>query len=141
MSKQAISQLCVGFVLTEKPVSGRIGGVRKFFIHLLSVILLLQFSWVAAATACMHETEPNAAHFGHHTHVHKLAKSDSSQKDGKLALDNDCAVCHLACSSAPTLEAGWAGVTSNDDVRAFVRSLHPDPKSDAPDRPRWSRLA
>lgn len=115
--------------------------MRKALVRLLAVVLLFQFSWIAAAAGCMHEADANPQHFGHHVHVHKASKSDGLDKKGKTVADNDCAVCHAGCGSAPSLDIAWVVSGPYQDRPYSVQHLHPTSRSDTPDRPRWASLA
>ena len=110
------------------------------FVFLLIAVLLLQFNWIAAASACTHEAGAGARHFGHHQHEHKAADAkfgDKASSGGALA-DDDCAVCHLGCGAASPPGSLRVHLLSADAPAIapspMIRAAWPDP----PDRPRWS---
>lgn len=76
--------------------------MRRFVLLCMMLLLPVQWTWAAAAAYCAHESSPAAArHIGHHDHVHKTSKADSS-KQGQAtktgALDLDCEYCHLSAA-------------------------------------------
>ncbi len=115
--------------------------MTRRFILFLALLLPLQFAWANAAAYCEHETNPaHTRHFGHHTHLHKVA--GEKQPASKLAGDNDCGTCHAVGSpvifDAPTLAAPLSAAASV--VPHTLRRL-PTALTRAPDRPQWLRLA
>lgn len=112
------------------------------FVFLLIAVLLLQFNWIAAASACTHEAGAGARHFGHHQHEHKAADAkfgvfDKVSSGGALA-DDDCAVCHLGCGAAsppgPSLPVKLLPAAAPAIAPPpMIPAAWPDP----PDRPRW----
>lgn len=113
------------------------------FVFLLITVLLLQFSWIAAASACTHEVGASARHFGHHPHEHKLADLKAGKEKGFSggALDDDCAVCHLGCGAASP-----PGVLRLSVLPAHTPAIAGPPRlvpawPDPPDRPRWPAVS
>ena len=116
--------------------------MRKLLVRLLAAVLLLQFSWIAAAVGCMHEKDPPSRHFGHHAHVHKAEQGKDLSKHGKNSVpDDDCAVCHLGCCAVPASDMTLAVGTAQEVAPHGVTQLHATARPDIPDRPRWARLA
>ncbi|MBE7940703.1 MULTISPECIES: hypothetical protein [Ramlibacter] len=111
------------------------------FVFLLIAVLLLQFNWIAAASACTHETGAGARHFGHHQHEHNAADAKFGEykkaSNGGALADDDCAVCHMGCGAASSpgslrlnvLAAHAPAIAS----APMILAAWPDP----PDRPRW----
>lgn len=120
--------------------------MRRWLTLVLLFVLPVQFAWAAAAVYCQHESAPDAAHIGHHTHAHKgdgAASADTghdaakASKVGKLAADNDCGYCHLSFAKpliavAPQFDVGAASAIDTLPAPAF-RSRGPDQH----DRPNW----
>ena len=116
--------------------------MRKLLVRLLAALLLLQFSWIAAAAGCMHEKDASTHHFGHHVHVHKAEQGKDLSKHGKSSIpDDDCAVCHLGCGAVTGSDMTVALATAHNVAPHGVTQLHATPRPDIPDRPRWARLA
>lgn len=115
--------------------------MRKLLIRVLAAILLLQFSWIAAASGCMHEKDASTQHFGHHVHVHKSAQGKELAKHGANIPDDDCAICHLGCGSVPGSDVTITVTRVHDAAPTAVPLLHASPRPDHPDRPRWDGLA
>ncbi|MDC8785707.1 cation efflux protein, CzcI family [Roseateles koreensis] len=118
---------------------------------LIAVLLPLQLSWRAAATYCQHEVLASQAveHVGHHAHVHQGDPGDQSDQGdpkklaaAKLAIDNDCGVCHGAGTAAPAmvLVAPEFSPAMESGV-AVVATGHPSASAGPPERPQWARLA
>lgn len=103
--------------------------MRRFVLVCLLLVLPLQWSWAAAARACLHESDPTVQHFGHHTHTHEVSSESAvaPEKAGDFAksvLDNDCTTCHamgaslvLATTAVP---AYWDG---NDLHSPYERTM------------------
>ncbi|MHB1123159.1 MAG: hypothetical protein ACYC0T_10620 [Ramlibacter sp.] len=107
---------------------------------LLIAVLLLQFNWIAAASACTHESGTGARHFGHHQHEHKTAEAKPGgckAASGSALADDDCAVCHLGCGVAsPPASLGLSfspRLAPAVAPSAIALGAWPDPL----DRPRW----
>lgn len=93
--------------------------MRRLVLVCLLLVLPLQWSWAAAARACLHESDPTVQHFGHHTHAHEAspegaaAASDKAGDFTQSALDNDCTTCHaMGASLVPAASAApgfWDG--------------------------------
>lgn len=139
--------------------------MRRILIVLLAIVLPLQFAWAGAAAYCGHEPDGVAArHFGHHSHAHHdggdagdangdasgdragpAAKSDGKHGDKPSAYqapDLDCAVCHLAASTAVPSVADLApAITGATFGHPLLRALFRSAPDALPDRPQWSRLA
>lgn len=110
------------------------------FVFLLITVLLLQFNWIAAASACTHEAGAGARHFGHHQHEHKAADAkfgEHKASSGGALADDDCPVCHLGCGAAsPPGSLRLSLLPADAPAMApppMILAAWPDP----PDRPRW----
>lgn len=115
--------------------------MRRLIARLLIAVLLLQFSWIAAAASCMHDADVNPDHFGHHVHVHKGSKADGAEKQAQSMPDGDCAVCHMGCGNFPSADMQGDTVGAPHPAPAFVTHPHPSRQSDTPERPQWASLA
>lgn len=125
--------------------------MRRWLSLLLLVLLPLQFTWGAAAAYCGHETAREARHVGHHVHAHgdgaQQAQSDKSAPAGqdadktqaktKVALDEDCGVCHLSAVK-PVSTAGLALMDPAAQVVDFGPGNRFSTRApDHPERPNW----
>jgi hypothetical protein len=113
---------------------------RLFFIFLL-VIVPFQLSWGAAAVYCKHESNPVAAHFGHHRHKHAASSEESKSSPAKLQFaDTDCAVCQLAgIGFAPTSESSQSAALTSVDAETELKPLGASICPSPPERPQWQR--
>ena len=107
----------------------------------LALVLPMQFAWAAAATYCPHEPPSvKAAHFGHHEHEHKSDVQPAV--DGKVALDDDCGICHAVGTPAVVpSSAHGVGVVHVTEVRDTPSQSYISAQPRPPDRPQWFRLA
>lgn len=109
--------------------------IRRCLILLLASVLLMQFSWSAAASLCEHEAGSGPTHFGHHVHMQKASKV--GEHKGQQKSSSDCPVCHLTCAAAT---CGVLQVSAEPQSASHHRdSLHAKQRllPHRPDRPRW----
>jgi hypothetical protein len=139
--------------------------MRRWLVLLMLAVLPLQLSWAAVAGYCQHEEGPaQGAHFGHHAHEHEHPPASASLDDEQttvservaadapldhadawsgdavdegnpLALDEDCAVCHLGCAQPLTAEALGLWPHAPSPQVASVAALHESHITSAPERP------
>jgi hypothetical protein len=115
--------------------------MRRLLVLLVTFILPLQLAWGAVTSYCQHETGPASHHFGHHEHVHKADPAKASA-DGGSGQDNDCGTCHAAAATALTGKTIDMPLLALRQAQTPVASGHaPSPAPQAPERPRWARLA
>ncbi len=125
--------------------------MRKLIAFLLIALIALQAAFAAAGSACLHESDAGARHFGHHAHALRMPASDPAHdkavepSHADLAAgadigdpDHDCTTCHANALSGmparPLMPALPAGVA----VRAEASSLYPpSPPPWRPERPNW----
>jgi hypothetical protein len=132
--------------------------VRRIFVIFLLALLPLQFSWAAVASYCAHETQANAAHFGHHDHAHGHQlqadagpgldpvadpMSDTDAQGGKApgAIDLGCGHCHGNCGVMLTLAPGLPGMISSAPPSATLDETGGAHAPTRPERPQWLPLA
>ncbi len=117
--------------------------MRKLIAFLLICLLSLQAAFAAAGSACLHEQEGRATHFGHHAHEHRLSAADLAPAvDSDQAQDHDCTTCHASALSGmpvrPQLPALPAGAALLTPAAAMPPSSPPPWR---PERPNWSGTA
>ena len=114
--------------------------MRRTLLICLMMLLPFQWVWAAAASACTHEAEVSATHFGHHAHEHVVGKvnavADADQ--GLPGADHaDCGVCHLwaakACVSASLQPCPECGPEPGS-AAAFDYDSHVPSGPERPDR-------
>lgn len=120
--------------------------IKRLFLLLSMVFVLLQASYAAASDYCRHEgSEPAAsahattkvAHWGHHFHDH--AGDNGASKSGKQGkfTDADCGFCHAHHLSAVPLTFAAASASMGDTLNpALPVALHGSSPY-IPDRPDW----
>jgi len=127
--------------------------MRKLIAFLLIALIALQAAFAAAGSACLHESDAGARHFGHHAHATRLPAFDAGHDPGADPAradpadpaaadagdpDHDCTTCHANALSGvparPLLPALPAGAV----FRAIASPLHPpSPPPWRPERPNW----
>ena len=114
--------------------------MRRWIAILVLVLLPLQFSWVAVAAYCGHETGKHAQHLGHHEHQH-TGQASVDNDSAPVGFDFDCGHCHGTCASLPASVRDVAPLTVASHPAApaegTVRTLAQSP----PERPQWLPLA
>ncbi|MBU0588332.1 MAG: DUF2946 family protein [Gammaproteobacteria bacterium] len=111
--------------------------MRRLLLILFLLALPLQFTWGAAARYCSHETVDSVSHFGHHSHVHQTAVSDSAEP---LASgdDTDCGYCHLACAQPLICTNASVSLRTESAYILPTPGLNRFRVPDVIDRPNWS---
>jgi hypothetical protein len=111
--------------------------MRRLVLICMLLLLAVQWTWVAAAVYCEHETGAAAQHLGHHEHQH-VGASDEVTKAGKAQspanADNDCGICHpgvLCMVPEQTLALSGVSILARLDSLATFSSHIPS----APERP------
>ncbi len=130
--------------------------MRRFLAIFLLALLPLQFSWAAVASYCAHETQANAAHFGHHEHAHEhqpdagpgldlaadpMPDTDSQGNKAPGAIDLDCGQCHGNCGVMLTLAPGLPAMLSSVPPSATLDETGGAHAPSRPERPQWLPLA
>lgn len=133
--------------------------MRKLTVFLLISLIALQAAFAAAGSACLHEGDAGARHFGHHAHALRTptagaaagiaAVPDEAAATASPDLapaadagdpDHDCTTCHANALSGmparPLLPALPAGVVFRADA-AHLPPPSPPPRR--PERPNWHR--
>ncbi len=129
--------------------------MHKLIVFLLISVVMLQAGFAAAGSACLHEQDAGAHHFGHHAHEHRTtaaglstagehssdpAKSafPSGTASGDLDQDHDCTTCH---ANAPAGLPAWSRgpvLPEGIDLLAEASPFHLSPPPPArPERPNW----
>jgi hypothetical protein len=122
--------------------------MHRWIVIALLTLLPFQFTWTAAASYCVHESDAQAQHVGHHEHQHQHhGDTTVDQGSGDLAGntlgsgDLDCGHCHGNCSAMPApgdvlmpLAIASHPVTLDEGI---VRTVMHSP----PERPQWAPLA
>ena len=132
--------------------------MRRILAIFLLTLLPLQFSWAAVASYCAHETQADAAHFGHHEHAHEhqhqadagpsveqaadlLADADAQGDKAPGAIYLDCGHCHGTCGVMLTLPPGLPGMLSSAPPSATLDETGGAHAPTRPERPQWLLLA
>lgn len=117
--------------------------MRRWLNIILLVLMPLQFTWVAAAIYCQHESASEVSHFGHHEHPqgdnahHGLAKkSNGEDKSGKLAVDGDCDFCHFGAKPL-FVPGGVPDLAGAQIMPELAEPMFSTRAPDHPDRPNW----
>ena len=119
--------------------------MRRLFVLLLLAFLPLQSVWAVAASYCMHEAVPAAAHFGHHVHAHHEGHEGHADGAGasaaKAGADMDCHACH-GMGNALHMDAVAPPLRlAGTRPAPFVLPLLQSPSPHRPERPNWRVLA
>lgn len=112
--------------------------VRRFLVLLLLLLTAAQLTWAAAARYCTHEGA-QAAHFGHHAHVHKPAAADHAADMTPAASgeDIDCGACHLGCGLAAPADLPAAQPPAIEGFTGAVPPRLAEREPPGVDRPNW----
>ncbi len=130
--------------------------MRKLTVFLLISLLMLQAALAAAGSACLHERDGHAQHFGHHAHQHRATLPDDSASadtahaadaantadTGDLDQDHDCTTCHANALTGVPARLDWPPLPEGAAVVADDVPLHLSPPPPArPERPNWRTAA
>lgn len=117
--------------------------MSRKLLSLLIVIVTLQFSWLALAGYCEHETGRAAQHFGHHQHTESpdelasLAKDKSSLMTKKFSAHAHCASCAHITIALPGLESVALHPIEADSVPQVRVTAFSSAYQPPPERPQW----
>ncbi len=114
--------------------------MRKLVTFLLIALLMLQAALAAAGSACLHEREDHAQHFGHHAHQHRATQPDhpAVADTGDLDQDHDCTTCHANALTGVPVRLHWPVLPEGKALVADDVPLHLSPPPLArPERPNW----
>jgi len=127
--------------------------MRKLTVFLLISLLMLQAALAAAGSACLHERDDHAQHFGHHAHQHRATLPDHSASadtahaadtatTGDLDQDHDCTTCHANALTGVPARLDWPPLPEGTAIVADDVPLHLSPPPPArPERPNWRTAA
>ncbi len=118
--------------------------MRKLIVFLLITLLTLQAALAAAGSACLHERDAGAHHFGHHAHQHRTAAPDhpTVAETGDLDQDHDCATCHANALTGVPADLHWPALPEGKAAVADDLPFHLSPPPPArPERPNWRPIA
>ncbi len=75
--------------------------MRRLLAFLLTLVLVLQSTWTAAAAVCQHEPATQQAHFGHHVDLQApdQVHPDAASPAGPDMPHLDCIGCHALCAA------------------------------------------
>lgn len=117
--------------------------MRKLIAYLLIALISLQAAFAAAGSACLHERDAAARHFGHHAHQHRAPTAEPAPVDVKAAdyanPDHDCTSCHANSLAGVPARLQLLALPAAVALTVEAAPFHPSsPPPWRPERPNWS---